>query len=101
MFCLLADVRMRQRGSVDRGLQQGLQGVLAAGGGYRASCPVVQILATADAAVGQTALPDLCQLMKDRGTPADLERLWRDLGVEASALPDDAPLAAVRRAILS
>jgi hypothetical protein len=31
---------------------------------------------------------------------ADLAALWRELGVDGSELRDDAPLAAVRRAIL-
>lgn len=101
LFCLLADVRMRQHGSPERGLQQALQGVLAAGGDYRVAWPVARILATADAAVGLTTLTDLYQQMKDKPMVVDLDALWRELGVEATTLRDDAPLAAVRRAILS
>ena len=101
LFCLLADVRMRQHGSPERGLQQALQGVLAAGGDYRVAWPVVRILATADAAVGLTTLTDLYQQMKDQPVVVNLDALWRELGIEAGTLRDDAPLAAVRRAILS
>jgi hypothetical protein len=100
LFCLLADVRLRQAGNAQRGLQQALQGVLAAGGDYRVSWPAARVLATADAALGQTTLSDLYQQMKDSPTPVDLDTLWRDLGVQKSALRDDAPLAALRRAII-
>jgi len=100
MFCLLADVRMRQRGSASRGLQQALQGVLRAGGDYRVAWPVQRILDAADAAVGTTTLSDLYRDMKDSASATDLVALWRELGVDGEQLRDDAPLAAVRRAIL-
>ena len=100
-FCLLADVRMRQRGNVAKGLQQALQGVLGAGGDYRVAWPVVRILRTADAAVGSTVLSDLYRDLKDGATPIDLATLWRELGVDGTQLHDDAPLAVVRRAILA
>ncbi len=100
LFALLADVEMRRRGCAARGLQHALQGVLAAGGDYRVAWPVVRILATADRAVGQTALVELYEQMKDRAVHTDLAKLWRDLGVGDAQLRDDAPLAEVRRAIL-
>jgi hypothetical protein len=100
MFCLQADVRLRQRGTPARGLQQALQGVLAAGGDYRVAWSAERILATADAALGQTTLSEMHAQMKDQPSPADLAALWRDLGVDGATLRDDAPLAAVRRAIL-
>jgi len=99
MFCLLADVRLRQRGAPARGLQQALQGVLAAGGDYRVAWPVSRILATADAALGQRTLSELYAELKDDHDTIDLATLWRDLGVDGDTLRDDAPLAAVRRAI--
>ena len=101
LFCLLADVRLRQRGTPERGLQQALQGVLAAGGDFRVAWPVTRVLATADAALGQTTLTALYDEMKDRAVQVDLGALWHDLGVAEAGLRDDAPLAAIRRAILS
>jgi hypothetical protein len=100
MFCLLADVRARQRGTPERGLQHALQGVLAAGGDYRVAWPAARILASADAALGQTTLTDLYAERKDSAVLTDLNTLWRELGVDGDTLRDDAPLAAVRRAIL-
>ena len=101
MFCLLADVQLLTRSARRAGLQQALQGVLAAGGSYAVPWSVDRILATADEAVGQTTLTELYQRLKDSPEPTDLDGLWRELGVVGNTLSDDAPLAAVRRAILS
>lgn len=100
MFFLQADVRLRQRGTPARGLQQALQGVLAAGGDYRAVWDAPRIFAAADAALGQTTLSDMYAEVRDQPVPADLATLWRELGVDGATLRNDAPLAAVRRAIL-
>jgi hypothetical protein len=101
MFCLLGDVQLLQRSQRRAGLQQALQGVLAAGGSYAVPWSVDRILATADEAVGQITLTELYQRMKDSPEPVDLDGLWRALGVAGGTLDDTAPLAAVRRAILS
>jgi hypothetical protein len=100
MFFLQADVRLRQRGTPNQGLQQALQGVLAAGGDYRVVWDAPRIFAAADAALGQTTLTEMYREVKDQPAPADLATLWRELGVDGNGLRDDAPLAAVRRAIL-
>lgn len=88
--------------SVARG-HAGLVGLvgLAAGGNYNVAWPVKRILSTADRGVGRTTLMTLYRGMKDSPEPAALDALWRDLGVNGNSLSDDAPLAAVRRAILS
>ena len=103
IFCLLADVRMRQRSSLKLGLEHALRGVLAAGGSYAVAWPIERILAVADAAVDQDTLATLYARMKDSPAPTDLDALWRDLGVlpqgTLAGFDADAPLAAVRRAI--
>ena len=101
IFCLRADVQMLTRSAGRAGLRQGLQGVLAAGGHYGVVWTAERILATADAAVGQTTLTELYQLMKDSSQPTDLDALWLSLGVVDDGFDDTAPLASVRRAILS
>lgn len=101
IFCLRADVQMLVRSAGRAGLRQGLQGVLAAGGQFAVAWSVDRILATADAAVGQTTLTDLYQQLKASPLPTDLDGLWRSLGVLDSGFDEAAPLAAVRRAILS
>lgn len=101
IFCLMADVQLLTRTTRRAGLQQALQGVLAAGGNYAVAWPADRILATADAAVGETVLTALYERMKAAPAPPDLDALWRELGVGRGGLDDAAPLAAVRRAILS
>ena len=101
IFCLRADVQMLTRSAGRAGLQQGLQGLLAAGGHFGVAWSVDRILATADAAVGQSTLTELYQQMKASSQPTDLDALWRKLGVAGGGFDDTAPLAAVRRAILA
>ncbi len=101
MFCLLADVELLKRSALRSGLQDALQGVLAAGGQYGVPWTVERILAAGDAAVGQTTLTELYGRMKDSSEPVDLSGLWRDLGTTGGTLDDKAPLAHVRRAILA
>ena len=101
MFCLLADVELLKRSQLRTGLQQALQGVLAAGGQYGVPWTVERILAAGDAAVGQTALTELYERMKASAEPIDLAGLWRELGTSGGTLNDQAPLANVRRAILA
>lgn len=104
LFCLLADVRMRTATENRLGLQQALQGVLAAGGSYAVQWPIQRVLATADRAVSLNTLTDLHREMGPKAVSVDLPALWRELGVEpqgvgAARLNQDAPHAAIRRAI--
>lgn len=101
LWCLLADIRLLQRSGGRAGLQQALQGVLAAGGSYTQAWPVPRILAAADAAVGQDTLSALYAEWKDQPVAVDLPALWRDLGLHGHSRRDDAPLAAIRRTILA
>lgn len=104
MFCLLADVEIRQRTQLRYGLQDALRAVLAASGGLGTDWPIARVLHTGDAAVGTTTLEDLYAKMKDAPMAPDLIGLWHQLGVQAQAdgvrLDDRAPLAAVRHAIM-
>jgi hypothetical protein len=105
MFCLIADVDIRQRTHNLRGLQDAVRAIVRASGGLRAEWPIERVLATGDAAVGTTSLEDLYARMKDSAYAPDLTALWRSLGVEADGdsvrLSDSAPLAGVRHAIMT
>jgi hypothetical protein len=101
MFCLLADVQLQQRSGGHAGLQQALQGVLAAGGSYADAWPLPRVLAAADAATGHPVLSQLYAQMRDQPAPVDLDGLFQRLGVRNGTFDDSAPLAAVRRAILA
>ena len=104
MFCLLADVDIRRRTQLRFGLQDAMRAVLRASGGLGTDWPIERVLRTGDAAVGTHTLEDLYAQMKDTPVTPDLMSLWRELGVlpdgNGVRLVDDAPLAAVRRAIM-
>ena len=105
LFCLLADVEIRQRTGNRKGLQDALRGVLAAGGNIRQDWSVQRIFEVGDQATGVPVLTGLYHRMGDAPMPGreTLEALWKALGVEVDGdgvhLDEAAPLAASRRAI--
>ncbi|HEV2213218.1 MAG TPA: hypothetical protein VGS99_07705 [Gammaproteobacteria bacterium] len=103
LFCLLADVRIREQTKNRYGLQDALRGILAAGGNIQTEGSIEQALAAADKAVGVTVLEDLYQQMKDKPVDVDLNALWKRLGVVYRdgqiSFDDQAPEAAIRKAI--
>ncbi len=105
LFCLMADVRIRQRTGNRKGLQDALRGVLAGGGSIRVDSSVEAMLGLGDKAVGVPVLSELHREMGDAPMPAsdDLQSLWQRLGVypdgDSVRFDEAAPLAAVRRAI--
>ncbi len=103
MFCLLADVEMRKRSANRSGLRDGLRALVMGGSHYGVAMGLEEALRRADQATGMAVLAELYASMKDQPVAPDLPRLWKDLGVEVVGrnvtLHDDAPLAAVRRAI--
>jgi hypothetical protein len=104
MFCLLVDVDIRERTQLRFGLQDALRAVVRASGGLTTDWPIERVLRTADAAVGTTSLEDLYARLKDSPVAPDLKELWARLGVTQDGatvrLSDEAPLAAVRHAIM-
>jgi len=105
MFCLLADVEIRRRTGNAKGLQDALRAVLVASGGLHSDWPIERVFATGDAAVGVPVLAELYARYADKPATPDLKGLWKELGVTADGegvrLDDSAPLAPVRRAILT
>jgi hypothetical protein len=103
MYCLLADVGIRERTGNRAGLQQALRAVLAEGGNIEYDWSIEQALETADGAVKVPVMTELYNQMKDKPFAPDLDGLWQRLGVEAAAggvrFHDNAPLANVRKAI--
>jgi hypothetical protein len=104
MFCLLADVDIRQRTHLRLGLQDALRAILVASGGLGTDWPIERVLKTGDAAVGTHTLAELYAKMGNAPMSPDLSGLWRQLGVEsqdgAVRLNEHAPLAPVREAIM-
>ena len=104
LFCLLADVAIRERTGNRRSLDDALRAVLAAGGNVSQRWEMEQVIATGDAATGVPVLRELYAKMGATPVSVDLDALWRRLGVVAHgesaalvALDDRAELAAVRR----
>ncbi|HEY1583063.1 MAG TPA: hypothetical protein VGF73_08190 [Chthoniobacterales bacterium] len=104
LFCLLADVQIHRRTANKKGLQDALRGILQAGGTISSDWPLARALRAGDDAVGVPVLEELYARMRNAPAPVDLAQLWQELGVEhrggSVILHHDAPLAAVRQAIL-
>jgi len=85
LFCLAADVTIRERSGNARGLQDALRAILQRSGGMVASWPVERVFATGDAATGTTVLSELYEAMREAPTVPDLAGLWRRLGISIDA----------------
>jgi hypothetical protein len=105
IFCLLADVRIRERTKNRKGLEDALRGINRGGGNISEDWEIGKTLAMGDKATGTTVLRDLYQAMRDKSAPVDLDQLWTKLGIAmkdgAVAFNDKAPEANIRRAITS
>jgi hypothetical protein len=102
IFCLLADVQIRERTHNQKGLEDALRAVLAEGN-IQSDWPLERAIATGDKATGVPVLHDLYEQMKATPVTVDLDSLWKKLGVRVVngqvAFDDNAPLAGVRKAI--
>jgi hypothetical protein len=102
IFCLLADVQIRERTHNQKGLEDALRSVLAEGN-IQSEWPLERAIAIGDKASGVPVLQELYEQMKATPVTVDLDGLWKKLGVKAVngqvVFDDSAPLAAVRRAI--
>ncbi len=105
LFCLVADVELRRRTGNERGLEHALRAIARRGGHIGVTWTIDEWLEAAAEATGTRVLRELYDAMKDEPVRVDLEELWDALGVRASGsrieLDDDAPDAAIRRAIES
>lgn len=104
LFCLLADVQIRNATSNAKGLEDGVRAVLAAGGIASEVWSLSDAIAIAERAVGVPVLSELIAAHAQKGSPVDLLTFFSALGVSRKrgslVLDDSAPLAAVRRAIV-
>jgi hypothetical protein len=105
LFCFVADVQIREQTHNKTGLQDALRGILNAGGDIRYDWKLEDALKTGDHVTDTSVLTELYAKMKDRPMEVDLSKMWKQLGIESDGktahLNDDAPLAAIRRAITS
>ena len=104
MFCLVADVRIREQAHNRKGLQDALRGIVDAGGRIDEDWPIERAFTAGDRATGTTVLMDLYREMRDKPASVDLDALWRKLGIQRGAkgaieLIAEAPDANIREAI--
>jgi hypothetical protein len=103
LFCFVADVEIRKQSKNKKGLEDTLRGILETGGDIREDWDLEKALETGDHAVRVDVLERLYTEWKDKPMHVDLASMWKQLGVEADGgavrLNDEAPLAAIRRAI--
>jgi hypothetical protein len=104
LFCLIADLRIRERTGNRRSLDDALRGIVAAGGNITVRWSLARALAEGDRATGVPVLRELYEEMGKRPTGVDLDSLWKRLGVRRRGrqmmFDDSAPLAPLRRAIM-
>jgi predicted metalloprotease with PDZ domain len=105
IFCMLADVRIREHTGNRKSLQDALRGILNGGGNITKDWEIEKALTLGDKATGTTVLRDLYREMSDKPAPADLDALWKKLGVELKdrvvTFNDKAPEANIRKAMAS
>jgi hypothetical protein len=103
LFCLQAEVAIREQTGNRVGLQTALQAILKDTGGYGFDRDIDEVLRIGDAATGTRVLEDLYQHVKTAPQAPDLNLLWSRLGVpsdpKTQPFDDHAPLAAIRIAI--
>lgn len=103
LFCLLADIEIRKRTHNAKGLENALRAIVRSGGTIESDWPLEKALRIGDRTTGVPVLGELYEKMKATPVPVDLASLWKQLGVERRAgrieFDDDAPIAAIRRAI--
>jgi len=103
LFCIVADVRIREQTKNRMGLEDALNGILKAGGSINDDWDIEKTLTTADKATGTNVLMNLYRETRDKPAPVDLDQLWQKLGIAVKdgkvVYNDKAPEANIRKAI--
>lgn len=104
LFCLVADVRLREQTGNRFGLQHALRAIDRENNGIMVERNILKVLQSGDKATGTHVLTELYNEMAGQPASTDLAALWKKLGVTQVdgkiVFDDSAPLAGVRRAIL-
>jgi hypothetical protein len=103
LFCFEADIRIRERTRNARSFDDVLRGIVATGDDVENHWDITRFIAVGDAAIGETVLSELYRERALKPAAVDLGSLWSRLGVSLGPagvrFDENAPLAAVRRAI--
>lgn len=103
LYCLIADLRIREKTSNRKGLVDAVSAIASTGGNIASDWGAEDALAVGDRAIGTDVLGHLYHEMKDSAFSPNLQQIWDELGVRKIngriELDDNAPRAAVRQAI--
>jgi hypothetical protein len=103
LFCMIADIEIRQRTHNQKGLQDALRGVMNAGGVITEDWELQHVFEVADKTVGVPVLEELYSKMKDQPVSVNLDKLWHELGISqtngVATFDNHAPLAGILEAI--
>ncbi|MCC6524430.1 MAG: hypothetical protein IT373_17355 [Polyangiaceae bacterium] len=105
LIALLTDLAARERAAGGVGLEVGLRAVLGAGGDASTVWSLEDVVRAVDGALGAPLLAEHTRTYAERGAPVDVDALFAALGVhvdgEQVSFDDDAPRAALRRALVA
>ena len=103
VFCLLADVAIRQQSQNRKSLRDSLQSVIQAGLTLNQSASIDNIIEAMDRPLSQAVLRPLYKKFANSNTAFQLDALWHSLGVSIVnnqlQLNDSASLATIRKKI--
>jgi predicted metalloprotease with PDZ domain len=103
MFCLVADVRIREQTHNQKGLQDALRAIHDHGGIITEDWEIERALQIGDDATGTKVLIDLYHELRDKPDPIDLDAMWKKLGITVDGktvkFDPTAPDAKIREAI--
>ena len=103
LYCLQAEVSIREQTGNKLGLQTALRAILKETGGYGFDRDIDEVLRIGDAATGTRVLAGLYRQIKNTPQAPNLDLLWSRLGVpqdpKTQPFDDHAPLAAIRIAM--
>ena len=86
LYCLLADLDIRERSQNRRSLDDALRSILTHVGNITERFEMAQVLSEGDRATGLSAMSDLYRKMSVTPYAVDLPKLWEKLGVSPRAI---------------
>ena len=105
LFCLVADVQIRERTHNRKGLQDALRAIRDQGGTINEDWKITRAFSIGDQATGTRVLQDLYEQMSEKPVTVDLDKLWKKLGLALNngevQFDDKASEANIRQTITS
>jgi predicted metalloprotease with PDZ domain len=98
LFCFLADLQIREHSGGRKTLVDALRGITEAGMSAEQRGSIREVLRAGDRALGMKVLMPLYARMAEDPAPADLDGIWKKLGVGSGTFDEAAPEAGLRRA---